>query len=343
MLALLRASLRQQPCEALPPQVDWHRLFLIARQHGVVTLLYDAIVRLPAQLQPQGDDAISWTLSAERTRQHFAQQTAVLQQLAEKANKADLPMLLVKGNDLARLYPVPDSRACGDIDLFFFDRYSDGNALLGNPDAPLDGKHSSHHVDGVEVENHLFFLDQNQVRQRRAERYIHSTLPQAWRDSMGVFHLSPLGNMVYLLMHTVCHLTAKYKLPLRNLLDWGLFLHAYRNELSPDQCRKVVRSIGMSNAFNLLTFLAGDLLDLDFSSYLYGKHWRKDTERMRALILHKAYLPHVEESLSFHNQLKQRIQRYRQRHWLYRYLPYTRHEQICNILAKQWHSWTGKH
>jgi len=341
MLLLLKASLQEaEPC--LGQDADWQGLFALARQHGVVTLLYDAILRLPPERQPQGDMALSWALSAERTRHHFAHQAEVLQSLARRSKEAALPMLLVKGMELACLYPVPDSRACGDIDVYFFDRYEEGNALLGAAGAPLDGKHSEVAVDGVMVENHLTLLDQEYRSQRRAEQYIYATLPQATPDADGVYHLAPMGAMVYLLMHTVSHLTAKYKMPLRNVLDWGLFLDAHRAELSPAECRRVTRRLGMTDAFVMLTSLAEEFTGRDLSDYAVGALRAADRRRMRQLILEKAYLPHVPESLTFVGQLRLRLRRYHERHWLYRYLPQNRWERIQNTFRQQWRKVKGK-
>lgn len=335
MLLLLKASLQEaEPC--LEQDADWQELFGVARQHGVVTLLYDAILRLPPERQPQGDMALSWALSAERTRHHFAHQAEVLHTLAQRSKEAGLPMLVLKGMDLARLYPVPDSRACGDIDVYFFDRYAEGNALLGDACAALDGKHAEVKVDGVPVENHLTFLDQVYRSQRRAEQYIVSTLPQATPDAEGVYHLAPMGAMVYLLMHTVSHLTGKYKMPLRNVLDWGLFLDAHRAELPPRECRQVVRRLGMSDAFAALTSLAIDFTGRDLQQYVARRVDPDGLGRLRSLILKKDYLPHVPEELPFFEQLTLRIQRYRSRHWLYRYLPASRAERIENTLRQQW-------
>ena len=335
MLAMLRASLNGGMPE-LEENADWQQLFKKAHLHGVLTLVYDAILRLPPERQPQDDKALSWALSAERTRYHYAHQAEVLHSLALKAKEAGLPMLLVKGMDLARLYPVPDSRACGDIDVYFFDRYAEGNALLGNAGAPLNGKHSEVMVDGVVVENHFTLLDQGHRSQRLAEQYIVATLPQASQDAAGVCHLTPMGAMVYLLMHTVGHLTAKYKMPLRNVLDWGLFLDAHRDSLDPRECQRTARRLGMADAFNMLTSLAAEFTGREIGHYVLGRVRENDRRRMRRLILEKDYLPHVPENLAFFAQLSLRLQRYRHRHWLYRYLPSNRRERIGNTLRQQW-------
>ena len=149
MLALIRGSLNRRVPDL--PQIsykEWEDLYWLSRKHGVVTIINDAIEMLPAEQQPQGDIAISWTLSAERTRFHFNHQAEVLNTITAKADEEGLRWILIKGMSLARLYPVPSSRACGDIDICFPNNYEKGNVLLGNPNATMDGKHAEIVIDG---------------------------------------------------------------------------------------------------------------------------------------------------------------------------------------------------
>lgn len=331
MLELLRCSLNgQQPQLSQMPPDGWEKIYWLSRKHGVVTMVYDAIEKLPEELRPQGDIALSWELSAERTRYHFAHQAQVLETIRKKANEAGIKLILIKGMSLAKLYPRPDSRACGDIDIYFPNNYQKGNEILGNPEATLDGKHAEMKIDGVDVENHLHFLDLNYISQHRAEKYIIKSLKEASPEG----YLPPMGNMVYLLMHTVCHLTAKVKLPLRNILDWGIFLKANQEQLNPAECHKIMRHIHMDEAFNILTLLAGEFIGTDLSQYIDKKNVRtEDVEKIRNMILNKDYMPPVPKELKGLKRLKVRYDRNRQRKWLYRYLPSNGLERICiNII-----------
>ena len=335
MLALLRASLNNAVPDQLPATTEeWEKLFWLSRKHGVVTMINDAIEQLPPQQQPQGDIALSWTLSAERTRYHYNHQAEVLETIRRKADAEGIRLGLIKGMSLSRYYPTPCSRPCGDIDIFFMPltkkNYERGNILLGCPDAALDGKHAEVAIDGVAVENHLHFLDLNYISQRRAERYIRASLSDVSSEG----YLSPMGNMVYLLMHTVCHLTAKFKLPLRNILDWGMFLKANSDVLNPADCRRVMRRIGMVPAFNMLTLLAGEFVGDDLSRFVSSPVPQEDIDRMRELILDKKYLDHVPAGLNPVERFRVRLQRNRQRRWLYRYLPSTAAERVLNNLIR---------
>lgn len=331
MLALLRASLNNSTPDITSLDTDeWERIFWLARKHGVVTMINDAIELLPPEQQPQGDIALSWTLSAERTRYHFNHQQQVLHLIDQKAKAENLPYILLKGMSLARLYPHPDSRPCGDIDICFPNNYERGNTLLGCPDAQIVGKHAETEIDGVTIENHLQLLDLHYRSQRRAEQYIWNAI----NHSTDGHFLSPMSNMVYLLMHTVSHLTAKYKLPLRNILDWGIFLRANRNTLNPTECHKVLHHIGMVDAFELLTHIAAEFIGDNLSMFILSPLRQDDVERMRELILTKKYLDPVPKGLPLPKYILARMRRNRHRRWLYRYLPSSRPERILNIIIR---------
>jgi hypothetical protein len=330
MLQLLRCSLNgQRPQLSDISTDDWEKLYWLSRKHGVVTMVYDAIEKLPEAQKPQGDIALSWELSAERTRFHYNHQSEVLQSLRQKADEAGIGLILIKGMSLAKLYPRPDSRACGDIDVYFPNNYQKGNEILGNPDATLDGKHTEIVFEGVTIENHLHFLDLNYLSQRKAEEYIINSL----KDASPEGYLPPMGNLVYLLMHTVCHLTAKVKLPLRNILDWGIFLRSHQDQLDPVECHKVMRHIHMDEAFNILTLISGEFIGTDLSRYIdRNKIIEKDVKKLRNLILNKDYLPPVPKELKGLKRIKARYNRRSQRRWLYRYLPSSAWERfISNV------------
>lgn len=338
MLALLRSSLNDTQPDSLPAdEGEWEKLFWLARKHGVVTMINDAIERLPSHQQPQGDIALSWSLSAERTHYHYNHQAEVLETIRSKAEAEGLKLGVVKGMSLSRYYPKSNSRACGDIDIFFLplttQNYKRGNVLLGCPDAALNGKHAEVTIDGVQVENHLHFLDLHYGSQFRAERYIYASLSDISPEG----YLSPMGNLVYLLMHTVGHLTAKFKLPLRNILDWGMFLKANADVLDPAECHRVMSHVGMVPAFNMLTLLAGEFIGADLGRFIIGSVRQNDVARMRELILDKKYLEPIPDGLSVVQRFCERLRRNRERRWLYRYLPSTAAERVKGNLTNLLH------
>lgn len=332
MLALLRCSLNGAQPDCLPlTEEEWTQVYWLCRKHGVVTIINDVIEQLPANLQPQGDIALSWALSAERTRYHYARQEQVLAKIRKISEDAGLQLVLIKGMTLSKLYPNPSSRACGDIDIYFPGNYMRGNQALGNPEATLDGKHAEMAIDGVTVENHLRFLDKGFRSQRRAEQYITNSLSDVSPEG----ELPPMANMVYLLMHTVSHLTAKIKLPLRNFLDWGIFIKANQEKLDPAECQALTKQLGMDYAFNILTILASEFIGSDLSKYIDPKKViPSDVTRLRQMVLNKDYMPPLDRALPFFKRFATRLRRNRQRRWLYRYLPSTAFERVSHTVIR---------
>ena len=335
MLALLRGAFNKTLPDSLPSTTDeWTQVYWLARKHGVVTMINDVIERLPVEQQPQGDIALSWSLSAERTRYHYEHQSQVLDTLRSNAANQGLKILVLKGLSLSRYYPVPSSRACGDIDIAFLpltrDNFQRGNTLLGIPDGKIHGKHTETTVEGVPVENHLQFLDLNYKSQIRAEQYIKDSLDLVTDEGF----LPPMADMVYLLMHTICHITAKFKLPLRNILDWGMFLQGNQQMLDPTECHRLIRRISMEPAFNMLTYLAAEFTVTDLSRYIHGRLPRRDIERMRKLMLQKDYREPLPQGLNPLQLFVLRLRRNSQGRWLYRYLPSTFVERTRNNLKR---------
>ena len=333
MLALLRGSLNNTLPDSLPSTTDeWTQVYWLARKHGVVTMINDVIERLPEEQQPQGDIALSWSLSAERTRYHYEHQSQVLDALRSKAADQGLKVLVLKGLSLSRYYPTPSSRACGDIDIAFLpltrDNFQRGNSLLGIPEGKIHGKHTETTIEGVPVENHLQFLDLNYKSQILAEQYIKDSLDLVTDECF----LPPMADMVYLLMHTICHITAKFKLPLRNILDWGMFIQGNRQLLDAAECHRLIRRIGMEPAFNMLTYLAAEFTGADLSCYIRGRLPRRDIERMRNLMLQKDYREPLPKGLKLFQLFFLRLRRNSQSRWLYRYLPSTFVERTRNNL-----------
>ena len=115
--ALMRAALWQQPVE-LDEIPDWDGIMSIARHHATNVLVADVASRLT------GDKAPSSAMLREMKtymRANLINQLE-LKQILTKAITAlrdkDIEPVLLKGFGLALLYPNPNLRQFGDIDLF---------------------------------------------------------------------------------------------------------------------------------------------------------------------------------------------------------------------------------
>ena len=109
---------RDSSFEKCPSPEDWKRLFDMAKFQALVGVLNEGVHRLPAEQLPPADILEEWDRLAGKVEEIHARhlrQTAELEALFERKG---LRGCILKGTGLARLYPMPGRRQCGDIDVW---------------------------------------------------------------------------------------------------------------------------------------------------------------------------------------------------------------------------------
>lgn len=103
---------------------DWLMLLKLAKVQTLIGVLYEGVKRLPEGQEPPQDTAEEWeTLTAliARIYRRHERQTVELEGILRKL---DLHGCILKGTGLAQLYPLPERRMCGDIDIWVKGRRS---------------------------------------------------------------------------------------------------------------------------------------------------------------------------------------------------------------------------
>ncbi len=144
------------------------------------------------------------------------QRRAVIRQVAETLHRAAIPFVFVKGFALAqRVYPAPDTRVMGDVDIWVGDRLVEAAAALETIGWRVPWwrrAHARFTVEGHEVGMRLGDT-QHMLELHRAPRSLADTIPaeldEIWRraapaDLGGISAATPaLDDM---LIHAVLHL-----------------------------------------------------------------------------------------------------------------------------------------
>jgi hypothetical protein len=118
LCSLLADAIRGRPARItldLSPR-EWDRLMAVALQHDILALLYPAAAGLPPGTIPN-DRLVRWRHHALQAGiqevRRFHEALAITDAFAARA----LPCVAFKGMVLRALYPQPDLRTMGDIDL----------------------------------------------------------------------------------------------------------------------------------------------------------------------------------------------------------------------------------
>ena len=229
LLILLRQTLWQKS-NNLPDRVDWRLLDTMAKQQGVLPLVYDAAVALKAELP---DDVLEkWNkltiASVIRNQRMLSAQKKVLMWFEE----ALIPAVVLKGSSVARYYPNPDLRVLGDIDILIPQTHVANvqKILLENGYALRESDHDFHlgfSKSGILLEihydvTHLPDCPGRECVLEETKRFLdHIDRASVLGYSFPV--LDQPQQALMLLLHMVRH-TIDGGIGLRQLSDWAMYM-----------------------------------------------------------------------------------------------------------------------
>lgn len=334
MMELVRGAVlgnRPQLQEGI--SIDWDLLMDVASEQGVIPWVWDSIVKLPSEQQPSRLYKLNWGLSAQEGICSYYRQKEVLKQMIDICNQNDIRLLLLKGIGLSRLYPNPTLRVCGDIDIFLFDDYAKGNSLFCEGEYVFgDGdKHANFLYQGIIIENHLTLINTNTLQQRRVEKYLESSLKDVELSDDGYYILSPLANLIFLLMHSLSHMESQICLTIRNVVDFGMVLQKNRERINAIECRRVLSQIKMNKQFELLLSMTEEVLGVDFAEYHEGLVPKEDVQKALKMIADKDASIDVPFDLPLIKQIRSRSAYYNKMKWKYNYIPFSRLNSFVQV------------
>lgn len=319
MLAFVRSAiLGKEPQVSQAGAIDWDGLMKLAHAQGLLALVWDGICRLPEDRKPARCYRISWGMSVQDIWDRYDRQKSVLGEMVSVCRRNDMRLLLLKGIGLSEAYPNPRSRASGDLDIYLFGDFEKGNRLFGDGVNRFYKKHASFAYKGVDVENHKTPLDVETRHERAVGSYLKSHLEEACLSPMGYYTFCPLSNLIYLMMHTLHHITPRNFIPLRYCLDIAVFVDAHREQLPPQQCHEVLSQFGLDRPFALFVGIGEMAFGIGLEDY-------------RSDILRQKDLPHIKEYVltatprlavgGDGNCMGLFLRKWRQVRGVYRYLP----------------------
>lgn len=109
---------REDTFEKKPSHRDWMMMFNMAKQQTLLGVLFDGIERLPDDQRPPESIYENWKRLAARITEIHQLHERRVRELAGILQGLDLHGCILKGTALSRLYPVPEHRMCGDIDVW---------------------------------------------------------------------------------------------------------------------------------------------------------------------------------------------------------------------------------
>jgi hypothetical protein len=278
---LLRIALNpeQSPSEGIYTPVAWSEVYRVSQAQGVAAIAWDGLQRLMSEgLIGEGCNIerhikLQWALAVENTERRYNKQAKTIAQLTKIYDEVGIKMMILKGYGLSRCYPRPEHRSCSDIDIWLFGEQKRADEILRTKHniAIDEGEH--HHtvfyIDGVMVENHYDFLNIHAHHSSRPiERYLKEQAERSNErvDIDGVMVYLPAVDChaLFLLRHAASHFAAT-EIMLRHILDWGLFVRAYHNNIDWDRLRSICREQHMEQLLDAINAISAEVCGLDIS------------------------------------------------------------------------------
>ena len=271
LFILLKASIRDKAPEenffSFFSESEWKEVYRLAIEHGIMAFVFDSVMRLSDEQKPPRSLKMSWAVSVDAVENRYAKQASAAHDLAAFFKENNISMLLFKGLSIAQYYSIPSHREFGDLDIYLYGKYEEGNKLLvrlGSKKNHNDAKHTALIYKSVPVENHTNFLTLHRYShlgnlENRLLKLCEESLNENLSDS--ILFPTPDFSALFMICHTIIHFPSSFVI--RNLCDWVVFLESNKGKIDFINYKKALSQAGLTNISDAISSLAVRLFDLD--------------------------------------------------------------------------------
>lgn len=278
---LLQVALgRREGLSRVPSVHEWEAMYDEAERQAIASLLLSGIEKLPVEQLPPMDVKLQWIGMAQMDEATYRLHCERAEELTRRCRAVGFRSCVLKGVAMARYYPEPERRQCGDIDLWMFGRRKDAMKWLRSQ---YEIGHNVWHNVGVklfedvavEVHFHPGWL-WNPFHNRHLQRWftVYSSRFTKY-EKIGVNVMPVEFDAVFSLVHTYRHLIAG-GVGLRHIVDYYYVLkkcHTDRTDLSDTLL--ILKNIGLMKFTAAMMWVLKDVCGMP-DNYLLCKPNEKE-------------------------------------------------------------------
>ena len=276
LLDLLKAQIWQESIDeiVLPKRLDdWNRLMDLAYTQLVVCFISKACLRhKDADSIPHDIAEEMKAILAENARIH-EEHNKLIVELFDIFKSKGLSPILMKGQSLAQLYPEPELRQCGDIDIYFSsDEYESAKVHMMSVEDEISKRkkesflHFNSMYKGVTVELHRHFSNMaNPFYNKRFQKWTLEMLSEKQEKIMisnyEVRVPTPLFNLFFVFRH-MWHHFEESGVSLRQLCDVMMLTHHYRDKIQESDLQVKLRNYSAVGHWQIVSNIFVDFLGM---------------------------------------------------------------------------------
>ena len=302
-LELLRAGLWGTPADPAkfqPSCTDWKSILRIAREQTVQVLIADGIETLPKEMWPPKEAMLHLMMARVKTSQMHQLLNMTLNQIVNALNAEGIPSALLKGQGVAQNYRKPESRICGDIDLYTgLDGYEKACEIVENLQGNKPhkkGEECEHHMhlnlNGVEIEIHRHAdkmpakhlnLSIQQWTKESIDDHFGTDALRKWDNNGTDIHMAtPTFDAFFILHHAVRHMTTD-GLGFRQICDWVMYLHKNHQHINTAELGIRLKEFHMETIWKEFGILAVNVLGLPVEELPFAPGTLKSSKTSKIL------------------------------------------------------------
>lgn len=297
-LELLRVSLWGGEPQIPNDFKDWGKVFTLAKTQSVLSLVANAVLNDP-KLSGQLADGVKAKLKGHvmaNMATHSMLNNSVVQ-VVSALDAAGISSVLLKGQALARNYPIPEFRACGDIDIYVgSENYLRACDVLsafatwkeeGRPEDNV--KHYDIRIGQTPVEIHRYSdVNASKYYDGIYQAYSYEGLTQDLRemDFAGTVVRTPADdfNAFYIFNHLWHHFLTS-GIGFRQFCDWMMFLHVHKEDIDRAKLKKIIEDMDLMVPWQAFGCVLVEKLGMPADEFPFydarkGKKVRKIVERI---------------------------------------------------------------
>lgn len=311
-LSVLHSALWGHPVQVPEGFNDWGAVMKLANMQAVNGLVWDVMVtnqKIKASIPEQAVAAMR-DIPKNNLSMHTKLNNALILVVTVLREHGIEPVLL-KGQGLARCYPVPELRQCGDIDLYVgLDDYEKAYDVLKPIVSDIDekdriwegDKHFHANIGSVLIEIHRFAyvvkdVTLDRVYQSYAEVGLKNNLVSL--DFGGVSVNTPADNFnVYYVFKHLWHHCVTSGVGLRQLCDLAVFLNSH--DIDKTYLKQILSDMKDMRPWQTFGCVLVDYLGLPREKYpFYNQSKRWKGKRLLKLIFNEGNFGHYS---SYHRE-----------------------------------------
>lgn len=284
---------------------DWRSLIKLAKSQSVLGLVANVLLsnselvqRIPVKMQQRLRNFIRSNVVTHSVLNRTLVRIVMLM------DDAGIESVLLKGQGVARNYPMPELRQCGDIDLYVgvddFYRACSLIDTIASEKMPENGDSDKHYeakVGEIVVEIHEYSeINPSAYYDAIYQIYSDEGLSTDLRvlDFSGVSVNTPSDtfNAFYIFNHLWQHLLTS-GVGLRQFIDWMLFIHKHKDTIDESKLKCILDDMNLMMPWQVLGNILVDDLGLPSCDFpFYDKKYKRKKNRILKMVLKEGNFGH---------------------------------------------------